>query len=257
MNLVINARDAMPNGGKLTLQTQNVELDDLYFETHGYVSTPRQVLLSVSDNGMGMSAETQARLFEPFFTTKEPGKGTGLGMSMVYGIVKQSGGSIEVYSELNHGTTFKIYLPRVDAEAEEEVSARNLALRAQGNERVLLVEDDAQLRSLVASVLISRGYGVEAIDGPEELETALQQEAGFSLLLTDVIMPKLNGPQVARQATARWPSIRVLYMSGYTTNAIVHHGVLDEGLFFLQKPFTPSDLAAKVRQVLDSPPAKE
>jgi CheY-like chemotaxis protein len=253
MNLIINARDAMPNGGKLTIQTQNMELNDAYFEKHGYVSNPHQVMLSISDNGMGMDADTQARLFEPFFTTKEPGKGTGLGLSMVYGIVKQSGGSIEVYSELGHGTTFKVYLPRVDAPADEVAASSPVHSRTRGTERVLLVEDDVQLRQLVTSILTQRGYGVYAMQGLEDLDQLLKREPEFQLLLTDVVMPRMSGPQVARRVLEHSPAVKVLYMSGYTTNAIVHHGVLDEGLFFLQKPFTPSDLAAKVREVLDSP----
>ena len=258
MNLVINARDAMPDGGKLTIQTQNIELDESYFEKHGYVISPRQVMLAISDNGTGMAPETQARLFEPFFTTKEAGKGTGLGLPVVYGIVKQSGGSIEVYSELNHGTTVKIYLPRVDSEVEQLLPASFAAdTRARGAERVLLVEDDMQLRHLVATILTSRGYTVEAVERPEELEYILEHTPRCSLLLTDVVMPKLSGPEVARRVQKRWPEAKVLYMSGYTTNAIVHHGVLDEGLFFLQKPFRPSDLAAKVREVLDHPPTSK
>ena len=253
MNLVVNARDAMPGGGKLTIQTQNVDLDESYARKRQSTSPGRYVLLAVSDSGTGMTPETQARLFEPFFTTKEAGKGTGLGLSMVYGIVKQSGGSIEVYSELNHGTTMKIYLPRADAAVEEVTSSVGRSNHEHGSERILLVEDDVHLRQLVVDILTGRGYIVEAVENPEELEGMLQRTPECALLLTDVVMPKLNGRELAKRVTRHWPGIKVLYMSGYTTDAIVHHGVLDEGLFFLQKPFTPTTLVAKVREVLDVP----
>ena len=253
MNLVVNARDAMPRGGKLTIQTENAKLDENYARKRECTTTGNYVLLAVSDNGTGMSPETQARLFEPFFTTKEPGKGTGLGLSMVYGIVKQSGGSIEVYSELNLGTTIKIYLPRVDAEGEEIKTAAGSAAGGHGSERILLVEDDVQLRELVVNILTGLGYAVEAVEKPEVVEGMIQRTAKCDLLLTDVVMPKLNGPEIARRVAQHWPGIKVLYMSGYTTNAIVHDGVLDEKLFFLEKPFTPTALAAKVREVLDAP----
>ena len=253
MNLVVNARDAMPNGGKLTIQTENVELDESYVRRHEYVAPGPYVLLAVADSGTGIAPETQTRIFEPFFTTKEPGKGTGLGLPMVYGIVKQSGGSIEVYSELNHGTTVKIYLPRVDAEVEKVPAPVKDSKHLRGSERILLVEDDVLLRNLAVDVLTANGYTVQAIEKPEHLETVLQDTAACDLLLTDVVMPKMSGPELAKRVTRHWPGIRVLYMSGYTTNAIVHHGVLDEGLFFLQKPFTPGALTAKVREVLDAP----
>jgi len=252
MNLVVNARDAMPNGGKLTIQTENVELDENHARKREYVTPGRHVLLAVSDSGTGFAPEAQARLFEPFFTTKEPGKGTGLGLPMVYGIVKQSGGFIEVYSELNHGTTVKIYLPRVDA-AVEEISTVGSSSRVRGSERILLMEDDVPLRRLTADILTANGYVVQAVEKPEELEAVIQHTAECDLLLTDVVMPKIDGPELARRVARHWPRIKVLYMSGYTTNAIVHHGVLNEGLFFLQKPFMPAALAAKVREVLDAP----
>jgi two-component system, cell cycle sensor histidine kinase and response regulator CckA len=252
MNLVVNARDAMPNGGKLTIQTENMELGENYVRTHRYVKPGHYVLLAVRDSGTGMAPETKARLFEPFFTTKEPGKGTGLGLPMVYGIVKLSGGYIEPDSELNVGTTMKIYLPRVDA-AVEEGSAVGAPSRERGSERILLMEDDVLLRRLAADILASHGYAVQAVEKLEELEPLLQHTAECDLLLTDVVMPKINGPELAKRVALHWPRIKVLYMSGYTTNAIVHHGVLNEGLFFLQKPFTPAALAAKVREVLDAP----
>ncbi len=253
MNLVVNARDAMPEGGKLTIQTENVELDASYVRKHGYAAAGRYVLLSVSDSGSGMRPEVQSRLFEPFFTTKEPGKGTGLGLPMVYGIVKQSGGTIEVYSELGHGTSLKIYLPRVDAEAEEETVAIESRSRQRGSERVLLVEDDLDVRRLIAAILTSGGYVVQTLEKTEELDSVIERTAECALLLTDVVMPGLNGPELAKRVLQHWPNIRVLYMSGYTTNAIVHHGVLDKGFHFLQKPFTPAALVSKVREVLDAP----
>jgi CheY-like chemotaxis protein len=253
MNLVVNARDAMPGGGKLTIQTNNVELEDNYVKKHDSIRAGNYVLLAVSDSGTGMDPDTQARMFEPFFTTKEPGKGTGLGLPMVYGIVKQSGGSLEVYSEPNHGTTVKIYLPRVEEAPEITTSPVVTSSRVQGSERILLMEDDRLVQGLVVEVLTARGYTVHAVQKTEELESVIQQTAACDLLLTDVVMPKTSGPEIARRVSQRWPRIKVLFMSGYTTNAIVHHGVLDEGLFFLQKPFTPAALAAKVREVLDAP----
>jgi len=243
----------MPGGGKLTIQTENVELSENYTRKHEYVSPGRHVLLAVSDSGTGMSPETQAHLFEPFFTTKEPGKGTGLGLPMVYGIVKQSGGSIEVYSELNHGTTVKIYFPRVDAQVEKVAPPAERADHKHGSERILLVEDDVHLRGLVLDILKAHGYVVEVVEKADELPGLIQRTPECDLLLTDVIMPKMNGPELARRVAQHWPRIKVLYMSGYTTDAIVHHGVLNEGLFFLQKPFLPAALAAKVREVLDAP----
>jgi two-component system cell cycle sensor histidine kinase/response regulator CckA len=257
MNLVVNARDAMPGGGKLTIQTENVQLDDKYARNHDYITAGRHVLLAVSDNGSGIAPETQARIFEPFFTTKEAGKGTGLGLSTVYGIVKQSGGSIEVYSELNHGTTIKIYFPRVDEAVEEVTSTVELPSPTKGSERILVVEDDAPLRRMAADILTAHGYAVQTVEKLDELEAILQRTTKCDLLLTDVVMPNMKGPELALRVAQRWPGVKVLYMSGYTTNAIVHHGVLDDGLFFLQKPFTPAALAAKVREVLNAPLTRE
>ena len=252
MNLVVNARDAMPDGGKLTIQTQNVQLDDHYARKRDYVKAGNYVLLSVSDSGTGIAPEAQARIFEPFFTTKEPGHGTGLGLSMVYGIVKQSGGSIEVYSELNQGTTVKIYLPRVEEAVEDVAAPVHIVPSASGSERILVVEDDTMLRGLAVDILTAQGYSVFTVDKIGDLESCLARTPQCDLLLTDVVMPSLKGPELAARVAQRWPGIKVLYMSGYTTNAIVHHGVLDEGLFFLQKPFTPAVLAAKVREVLNA-----
>jgi CheY-like chemotaxis protein len=210
-------------------------------------------MLAVSDTGHGMSVETQARIFEPFYTTKEVGKGTGLGLSMVYGIVKQSGVYIWVYSEPDRGTTFKIYLPRVDQPAE--VTAENRSKSVQrGSETILLVEDDAQLRQLSSSVLAHCGYNMLVAGSPEEgVAICKENHRDIRLLITDVVMPRMNGRQLAEQVAQISPNIRVLYISGYTSNAIVHYGVLDPGLWFLPKPFSLSSLVAKVREVLDSP----
>ena len=253
MNLILNARDAMPDGGKLTIQTENIQLDDHYARKHDYVRAGNYILLAVSDSGTGIAPETQARIFEPFFTTKEPGKGTGLGLPMVYGIVKQSGGSIEVYSELNQGTTVKIYLPRIDEAVEEPESAIPTVPTFKGSEKILLVEDDVLLRRLAADVLAAHGYTVHTLEKVDDLPHFLDQTPQCDLLLTDVVMPSVKGPELAARVEQRWPGIKVLYMSGYTTNAIVHHGVLDKGLSFLQKPFTPAALIAKVSEVLKPP----
>ncbi len=253
MNLALNARDAMPQGGKLTLETANAQLDESNSRSHQPAKPGRYVMLAVSDTGHGMLPETQARIFEPFYTTKEVGKGTGLGLSMVYGIVKQSGGYIWVYSEPDQGTTFKIYLPRVDQPAEA-MGAENRPQSVQrGSETILLVEDDPQLRQLASSVLAHCGYKVLVAGGPEEgLAICRPNQRDIRLLITDVIMPRMNGRQLAEQILQISPNVRVLYISGYTNNAIVHYGVLDPGLWFLPKPFTLSALIAKVREVLDS-----
>jgi two-component system cell cycle sensor histidine kinase/response regulator CckA len=253
MNLALNARDAMPQGGSLTLETSNVTVDENYALEHHVVEPGRYVMLAVSDTGEGMSSETQARIFEPFYTTKEVGKGTGLGLSMVYGIVKQSGGYIWVYSEPGRGTTFKIYLPRVDEPAETVAAERRPEHIRRGTETVLLVEDDPQLRQLSSSVLSHCGYKVLVAASPEEgLALCNSNHNDIRLLVTDVVMPKMNGRQLAEQILKVCPKIRVLYISGYTNNAIVHYGVLDPGLWFLPKPYTLSALVAKVREVLDA-----
>jgi two-component system cell cycle sensor histidine kinase/response regulator CckA len=253
MNLALNSRDAMPQGGKLTLETSNATLDDSYARDHQPVDPGRYVMLAVSDTGQGMSPETLSRIFEPFYTTKEVGKGTGLGLSMVYGIVKQSGGYIWVYSEPNQGTTFKIYLPRVDQPMEHVTADKRPSAVARGTETILLVEDDPQLRELSSSVLSHCGYKILTAGTPEE-GLALCESNGkeIRLLVTDVVMPRINGRQLAERIQKHCPQIRVLYISGYTDNAIVHYGVLDPGLWFLPKPFTLSALVAKVREVLDS-----
>jgi PAS domain S-box-containing protein len=253
MNLALNSRDAMPNGGKLTLETANAELDGSYARDHQPVDSGRYVMLAVSDTGLGMDPETQARIFEPFFTTKDVGKGTGLGLATVYGIVKQSGGYIWVYSEPGRGTTFKIYLPRVDQPAETVGGEKKSPGITRGNETILLVEDDPQLRQLATSVLGHYGYKVLTAPGPEEgLEICRSNHRDLRLLVTDVIMPGMNGRKLAEEVVRLCPGVKVLYISGYTSNAIVHYGVLDPGLWFLPKPFSLANLVAKVREVLDA-----
>ena len=253
MNLALNARDAMPRGGKLTLETSNVNLDASYAREHLPVEAGRYIMLAVSDSGEGMSEETQSRIFEPFYTTKEVGKGTGLGLSMVYGIVKQSGGYIWVYSEPQRGTTFKIYLPRTDQPAEPNIAEKRAASVQRGTETILLVEDDPQLRQLSSTVLAHCGYNVLVAASPEEgIAICEANHRDIRLLVTDVVMPRMNGRQLAEKIVQVCPKVRVLYISGYTNNAIVHYGVLDPGLWFLPKPFSLSALVAKVREVLDA-----
>ncbi len=252
MNLVMNARDAMPNGGRLTVETCDVELDAAYASEHVSVKPGRYVMLAVSDTGVGMSADTVAHIFEPFYTTKESGHGTGLGLSTVYGIVKQSGGYIWVYSEPGRGSTFKVYLPRVDAPPEVLPLAKWPLAKQTGSETILLVEDQPQVRELAHMVLAGKGYCVMVAATPEEAERACEQrDREIHLLLTDVIMPGVSGRELAKRLTLRQPNMRVLYMSGYTFNVIAQGGMLEDGMAFLQKPFTPSTLAEKVREVLD------
>ena len=252
MNLVLNARDAMPTGGKLTLETANLELTEGYVRDHRGVTPGQYVQLTVSDTGAGMDTETLARIFEPFFTTKEQGKGTGLGLATVYGIVKQSGGHIWAYSEVARGTTFKIYLPRVDNLPAKSDHERSYREEQHGTETILVVEDDRALRDLTESILAARGYRVLAAETPEEVDLACQRLGNaIDLLLTDVVMPVMSGREIAARVVGRCPTVKVLYMSGYTSDAIVHHGVLEQGIAFLQKPFTPSSLVTKVREVLD------
>jgi PAS domain S-box-containing protein len=253
MNLAVNSRDAMPTGGKLTIETGNVVLDAAYAQRHIAVTPGEYVMLAVSDTGTGMDEETQARIFEPFFTTKASGKGTGLGLSTVYGIVKQSGGNIWVYSEVGRGTTIKIYLPRESVSVLPPRQVRPETTDLQGTETILLVEDEDPVRALAAKILRGLGYQVmEAKLGREAITIADAHDAGIDLLLTDVVMPGYSGADLARKLAESRPALKVLFMSGYTDEAIIHHGVLDANIAYLQKPFTPDVLAAKVREVLSS-----
>jgi PAS domain S-box-containing protein len=252
MNLVVNARDAMPQGGRITVETANVDLDENYAATHAAVTPGPYVMLAVSDTGEGMTPETQAQIFDPFFTTKEMGRGTGLGLSTVYGIVKQSGGHIWVYSEVDHGTTFKIYLPETSEVAQPVAAEPPVITSTRGSETVLLVEDDSQVRELTRTVLVGCGYSVLApTDAGAALAMAEKHVTAIRLLLTDVVMPGMNGRELARHLVERNPRIKVLYMSGYTEYTIGRHGVLEPGTYFLQKPFTPAALGSKVREILD------
>ena len=252
VNLVVNARDAMPGGGRLTIQTSNVYLSEEYASEHIAVTPGPHVMLVVSDTGVGMDEKTRGRIFEPFFTTKEAGKGTGLGLSTVYGIVKQSGGNVWVYSEVGLGTAFKIYLPRVDAAAEQIQKRGRGEETRQGTGTILLVEDDESVRSIALQTLEMYGYRIlEARNGEEALVIASRREEKLDLLLTDVVMPGMSGRQLVQRLQALRPDINVLYMSGYTEDAIRYHGVLGEGTAFIEKPFTPDKLGHKVREVLD------
>ena len=256
MNLAVNARDAMPSGGKLTIETSNVALDEEYARLHAPLRPGDYVMLALSDTGAGMDAETQSHIFEPFFTTKGP-KGTGLGLSTVYGIVKQSGGYIWVQSEVGKGTTFRIYLPRVAAIGEPAVAQVSVPEEAgavePGTETILVVEDEANLRYLARQFLEKQGYKViEAADGAVAMQIVVAHEGVIHLLLTDVIMPGMNGRELAQRVSEIRPNIKVLYMSGYTENVVGHDGMLDAGVRLLQKPFNLRDLKAKVREVLDA-----
>jgi signal transduction histidine kinase/CheY-like chemotaxis protein len=253
LNLAVNARDAMPEGGRLTIETANAHLDEAYVRTHNEVTPGQYVVISISDTGIGMDEATVAQAFEPFFTTKPVGQGTGLGLSQVYGFVKQSGGHLKIYSERGEGTTIKIYLPRHDSVAEEEIDdAPQIVPEGSPTETILVVEDDADVRLQSIEALSELGYRVlQAADGPTALRL-LRREAHVDLLFTDVVLPSgLTGAQVAAEAREIQPGIKVLFTTGYARNAIVHNGRLDPGVQLITKPYSFADLAAKIRDVLD------
>lgn len=251
MNLAVNARDAMPRGGRLTIETSNITLTDEYAATQIGCAPGKHVMLAISDTGCGMSPDVTARIFEPFFTTKEAGKGTGLGLAMVFGIVRQSGGQIHVYSEIGRGSTFKIYFPAVMGETKR-VSDRAPNGNTSGDETILLVEDEEGVRSLAQSILEQHGYHVLAArDGVQALQIAIDYSGPIDLLLTDVVMPGLSGPELTQRLLCHQAAVKVLYMSGYTDDAVVRHGLLTADVSFIQKPYTPASLARKVRLVLD------
>jgi signal transduction histidine kinase/ActR/RegA family two-component response regulator len=253
MNLAVNARDAMPGGGQLTIETENVELDDAYTRTHASVTPGPYTVLAMSDTGCGMDAKTQAHMFEPFFTTKESGKGTGLGLATVYGIVKQSAGNIWVYSELGKGTSFKIYFPQVGKISELPEPAVTPPELPRGSETVLLVEDDEMVRALAQAILTRYGYTVLAARNVNDaLQFAQDSSCQIHLLLTDTIMPVMNGPELARRFLVIRPGTKILFMSGYTDKVISLTAALEPGTTFLHKPFTPQTLTQRVRQSLDA-----
>jgi two-component system, cell cycle sensor histidine kinase and response regulator CckA len=252
MNLVVNARDAMPNGGTVTIETANIFLDENYTSRHLAVKSGPYTQIAVSDNGGGMDEVTQARLFEPFFTTKASGRGTGLGLSTVFGIVKQSGGNLDVYSVPGRGTSVKVYLPRIDQPALVDAASPNQAV-VRGSETVLLVEDDEMVRHLVRESLVRAGYKVMDASDPIEARRISDKYRGtIHLLITDVVMPKVSGRELADELKGRRTKMKVLFMSGYTDNAIINTGILHKEVQFLQKPFTPTALTEKVRDILDN-----
>ena len=252
LNLAANARDAMPEGGRLTIETANVELDEDYVASHGEVTPGPHVMLAVSDTGTGMSEEVRRHLFEPFYTTKPAG--TGLGLATVFGVVKQSGGSIFLYSEEGSGSTFKIYLPAATAEVPAARAPGNGPVSAVGSEKILVVEDDASVRELVRLMLEGSGYRVVTADGAAEAERICTDgENGIDLVLTDVMMPDMNGRALAERLVDLCPAVRVLFMSGYSDEAVHHHGVIRPDSAFVEKPFTALTLTAKVRELLDRP----
>jgi signal transduction histidine kinase len=256
INLAVNARDAMPASGKLTIETSNTFLDDVYAAAHPEVSAGQYALIAVSDTGVGMSQEVAARAFDPFFTTKDTGRGTGLGLSQVFGFVKQSGGHVKIYSEVSHGTTVKMYFPRLTGTAAEQSSPTVRAEAAGAGESIMVVEDNEDVRAFTAQVLGDLGYRVSAApDGKRALEL-LTELGGVDLLFTDVGLPDgMSGRELAAEAQRRWPQLRVLYTTGYARNSIIHHGRLDPGVALIPKPFTQASLARKVRSVLEAPAA--
>ena len=253
VNLAVNARDAMPKGGKLTIETLNVDVDEAYATSHWSVAPGRYTVVSVADTGTGMDENTQARIFEPFYTTKEVGKGTGLGLAMVYATVKQAGGFIWVYSEPGSGTTFKIYLPIAPDGAAPATEAKAPPAKSRGDEVIVLAEDSAAVRSTARQILERAGYTVlEAPNGRTALEIARKRSNKIHLLITDVVMPEMSGRQLTETFASVRPDAKILYMSGYTDDAVVRHGVVSAGIDYLQKPFSSEALLRKVREVLDS-----
>jgi two-component system cell cycle sensor histidine kinase/response regulator CckA len=253
MNLSVNARDAMPSGGRLTIETSNIELGDVYVGEHVGVDPGAYVLLSVSDTGTGMDEETKARIFEPFFTTKGPESGTGLGLSTVFGIVQQWRGAIQVYSEIGWGTSFKVYLPRDFGKAEPAVRTENLANVQRGSETVLLVEDQDAVAAVIRATLHFCGYHVlEAHNGSEALALLERHRGTIHLVVTDIVMPVMGGSELALRLRELRPETKVLFISGFSERAVSAHGTKDPGFAFLQKPFMPETLARKVREVLDA-----
>jgi CheY-like chemotaxis protein len=253
MNLVVNARDAMPDGGKLTIETGTVQLSESYSARQLGIQPGQHVTISISDTGVGMDEETQSHLFEPFFTTKGPGRGTGLGLATAYGIIRQSGGAIGIVSQLGKGATARIYLPVAEAKAEAVAEKTTSVEQLTGAETILLVEDEARVRKLIVDILSACGYRVlEATRGNEAVRLAATHKGPIHLAVVDVVMPEMSGPDVVRQIQPGHPDMRVLYISGYTDEAIVHHGILESGAAFLQKPFLPGVLARRVREVLDA-----
>jgi signal transduction histidine kinase/ActR/RegA family two-component response regulator len=255
MNLVVNARDAMPNGGRLTIELANVELTKDYVKEHLGASEGPHVMLAVSDTGAGMDKITISRLFEPFFTTKEKGKGTGLGLSTVYGIIKQSGGSIFVYSEIGKGSSFKVYLPQADEPAAVVATAQPSAAARGGTETILVVEDEEMVRKLLLRVLKQNGYHVlEARTPKEAIDICRENKKPIPLLMTDMVLPGMDGRTLARQLTSLYPAMKVIHMSGYTDIAMIHSGMLEPGFEFIEKPMTPDTICRRVRDVLDARP---
>jgi CheY-like chemotaxis protein len=253
MNLVVNARDAMPRGGRITIETATVELDEAYAREHVGVQPGPHALLAVTDTGVGMDAATRDRIFEPFFTTKAEGQGTGLGLATVFGIVAQSGGSIWVYSEPGQGTTFKIYLPRVEGSAAAPARPVTAAPAPRGTETVLLVEDDDGVRFVGEDVLRRLGYAViSARNGDEALRASAAHSGRIAILVSDIVMPGMSGPELQARLAAERPDMKVLFLSGYASGTAFRHGILDPGVAFLEKPYGPETLAQKVRAVIDA-----
>ncbi|HEY5759132.1 MAG TPA: ATP-binding protein [Steroidobacter sp.] len=253
LNLCVNGRDAMPDGGKITLETMNAHLDDAYAATHAEVRPGQYVTIAVSDTGTGMTAEVLSRAFDPFFTTKKPGHGTGLGLSQVYGFAKQSGGHVKIYSEVGQGTTVKLYLPRYAGEDEpaQQTLPTDRPLEGTAAEVILVVEDEDRVRQMSVQLLRDLGYTVVHASDAKKALALLETELSFNLLFTDVVMPDMNGKQLADRVRELRPGAKVLYTTGYTRNAVIHNGMLDRDVSFLPKPFTIQQLATKVRQVLD------